>query len=193
MSILSDDAYPYTRYFSDISVQQTTHSPIVACDFIKFLTSIQELEVDILPITWQTTQQPIGAGGTSNVNEASQNVHRSFAFKRIADRHKTSEQEGKLFQMVLNEIAILSHRIMRECPNIIELEGICWDIESESNIWPVLVFDKTHWGDLRTFVRKLPWKTLTVATRLHLCTEVGSAISYMHDNSMYLFHGCDHD
>jgi serine/threonine protein kinase len=169
-----------TRYFSDISLQST--QPATApCDVTTFLASLQEWKVDILPITWQAAQQPIGAGATSRIDEVSQTVHRSFVFKRLSDKHKEPAMKESSLRMILNEIAILSHTRVREHPNVIELEGICWDVESESQVWPVLVFDRTNWGDLSDFVDKPEWKTLTATLRMNICSDIGRAMSFMHD------------
>jgi serine/threonine protein kinase len=184
--MLTDNGSTYhnTRYFSDASFEgvQMAQFPY---DFVTFLDAIEKLRVRILPVTWQAARQPIGTGATSRINEAFVTLHRSFAFKCASEHQKKSEPEGSTLRMILNECSILSHPSIRRHPNVIELEGVCWDIEPKDKIWPVLVYDKTHWGDLDNFAVHLLWRNLTAGQRLSLCMDIGAAISCMHSNSEY--------
>ena len=54
-----------------------------------------------------------------------------FAFKRItlADKSRLGTQdEEKAFNTLVHEISILSHPLIRHHQNIVNLEGICWEI-----------------------------------------------------------------
>ena len=75
---------------------------------------------------------------------------------------------------------MLSHHLLREHPNIVELQGICWDVPADDEVWPVLVFEKTQFGDLYNFLRVPVGRDLSITERLKLCVDVGTAIIDMH-------------
>jgi hypothetical protein len=81
---------------------------------------------------------------------------------------------------------VLSHPLIRMHPHIVELEGICWDIISEDEVWPVLMFEKSKCGDLNDFITSRVGRSLGIVERLNLCLDAGIAIVDMHDNSMFL-------
>jgi len=184
MSTATDSFYK-PRYLSDASLQlaQALDTPY---DFITFLAVVQKLQIDILPITWQAVRQPIGAGATGKINEALINLHTSFAFKRVADRQKDEESKGRIFHVLINEIIVLGHTLIRKHPYIVELQGICWDVPSDDKVWPVLVFEKSQYGDLYNFATLPVGRGLCISKRLKLCMDVGTAISDMHCNSRLL-------
>ena len=120
-------------------------------DFIAVLGLIQRLHIPLLPITWQEGLGQIGEGGSSKVFQALVNVHMSFAFKRF--HHPQSNP----FQAILQELVVLSHPVIQKHEHIVRLEGIYWDIPSDHEMWPVLVFQKARFGDLWRFGRSLIW------------------------------------
>jgi len=83
-------------------------------------------------------------------------------------------------------------------PNILELQGICWDVAPKeyssssghsadysplnNKLWPVLVFEKSHFGDLNYFAKLESGRGLSFQARLKLCLEIGCAIRDMHFN-----------
>lgn len=186
MSTDNDSSFFKPRYLSDASLQpaQVLDTPH---DLITFLAVMQKLEIDILPITWQAARLPIGAGATGKINEALINLHTSFAFKCASDRQKEGEYEGTIIQALINEITVLGHPLIRKHSNIVELQGICWDVTSDNNggdkVWPALVFKKSQYGDLYNFATMPVGRELCMAERLKLCVDVGTAISDMHFNS----------
>ena len=76
---------------------------------------------------------------------------------------------------------MLSHPIVWEHKHIVRVEGICWDILSDHEVWPVLMFQKTHLGDLR-FARLERFKNLSIEDRLDLCADIGVVVRDMHEN-----------
>jgi hypothetical protein len=178
-----ETTYLDTRYFSAFPLQRI-QSGRAECDIVTLLAGLQEWKVGILPITWQATvAAPLGA--TSRVDEASQTVHRSFACKRLSAGHKEPSVRNQSLRMILNEIAILSLPGVREHTSIIELEGVCWDVESDGQVWPVLVFDKTHWGDLSEFMNRPEGLTLSESSRWSLCLNIGEALFFMHEQGTW--------
>lgn len=186
MSTSSD----YTSYkhwvLSGASVQsaQVTGAP---CDLLTFLGFAQKLHIAILPITWQTLRLPIGRGAMGKINETLINPRTSFVFKCATDKQKEDSQrndgtEARIISAFINEIIVYGHASEWSHPNIVELQGICWDIAPNDKIWPVLVFEKTHYGDLHSFISQFSQRKLYVTLRKKLCVDVGRAISHMHSN-----------
>ncbi|KAH8885906.1 kinase-like protein [Thozetella sp. PMI_491] len=166
-------------------------NPILPCNFITFLAAAQKLGIPFLPLTWQAKRELLGRGGTSQVNQALVNLQTSFAFKRVAFKDKMDEPEGEILQRLINEMTVLRNPTIQDHPNILELQGICWDVPlddpSDGKIWPVLVFEKSQFGDLRHFAKLDIGRNLSPGQRLELCLEIGSAIAHMH--SSQLVHG----
>ena len=83
-----DDLQPPGRsYVNDrhIATSATVENQFIDAgyDFISFLAIAQKLEIDFLPITWQSTREAIGIGGTARIDQALLNLQTSLAFKRI--------------------------------------------------------------------------------------------------------------
>ena len=166
--------------------QQSAQGTDASYDLITFLAVIQKLRIGILPITWQPARQVIGAGASSRIKEALINHHTSFAFKCVQDNWKATGTEGTIIRTLINEILVLGHASVRKHPNIVELQGVCWDVVSDERgerVWPVLVFEKAQYGDLYNFATLPVGRDLCIAERLKLCMDVGTAISDMQSNS----------
>lgn len=57
------------------------------------------------------------------------------------------------------------------------------DISIDIQMSPVLVFEKSHLGDLYSFARSGRGKGLSIESKLKICADVGIAIRDMHLNS----------
>jgi hypothetical protein len=179
-----------TRYVSEAALRTKPGKEVQGpeYDLITFLAVVQKMELDILPITWQSARDMIGRGGTSDINEALINLQTSFAFKCLSNDQKQSVSKNEIsrsiiFQTLVNEIIILGHPGLREHPNMVALQGICWDIPADDEIWPVLVFEKSQFGDLYSFLTLPVGRDLQPVDRMNLCADVGAAILSMHSNS----------
>jgi hypothetical protein len=197
MSINDCSTFDQPRPISS-SVIESGQVTVGPCDFITFLAVAQRLQIDFLPITWQSTRQQIGIGGTSRIDEALMDIQTSFAFKRVAEEHKRDETENTIFQVLISEITVLRHPSIRAHINIVELQGICWDIPLKTEIshiketatisldkdkvWPVLVFEKSQFGDLYHFARLPVGRELGIDERIKLCLDIGTAVVDMHFN-----------
>jgi hypothetical protein len=164
-------------------------------DFLTFLAIAQNLEIDYLPIAWQESSRPIGSGGTSRISQAWISLQTSFAFKLVADSQKC---DSRIFQVLISEIIVLRHPSIRTHPNIVELQGVCWDVPLKSkashppttsssvdNVWPVLVFEKSQFGDLYHFATRSVGKGFGLDERMKLCFDIGTAITDMHSCREY--------
>jgi serine/threonine protein kinase len=152
-------------------------------DLITLLAAIQAANINILSMTWDSARQPISIGGTSYINESLINLQASFAFKCVREEHKIQKRESDIFRAITTEITVLTYPSIQTHPNIVKLEGVCWDIPSEDEVWPVLIFEKTEFGDLHNFLTLPIGRSLSLPKRLHLCTNIATAIRHMHDSS----------
>ena len=173
-STLAD--HPDTKSFGPNATLACAPNQYVNYDFIAVLGLAQRLDIPFLPITWQAALGQIGEGGQARINQALANIQISFAFKRF--NHPDSDP----FRQTIQEMVVLSHPIIREHKHIVRLEGICWDVPSDHEVWPVLVFQKTHLGNLLRFARLERFKNLSMEDRLDLCADIGVAIRDMHEN-----------
>ena len=152
-------------------------------DIITFLGIAQSLNIDFLPITWDAEQASIGQGGTAEISQSSVDLETAFAFKRLSSFNSafSEGQQTTIFKALIAELIVLGHKSIRGHDNINRLEGICWDIEPESErVWPVLVFEKTRHGDLKTFMEHGAGTRLDLRNRLYLCAEIATAVSDLH-------------
>lgn len=170
------------RCFSNVGLFRAPALP-TRHNFLSFLATAQALGIEILPITWQSAIKEIGRGGTSRINQAPANITTSLAFKQVKDEEKLKRTEAEIFQTLSNEITVLGHPPIQEHPNIVKLQGICWDISSDGRVWPVLVFEKSQFDDLYSFATRPIGKELNIHHRLKLCVDIGEAIIYMHSHS----------
>lgn len=157
---------------------------LVYYDLITFLGVVQSHKIDILPITWQSSLERLGFGGTAEINQSFVNLQTSFAFKRVAPpggNDTSSEDESILYQALACEISVLSHPILRDHPHISNLVAVCWDTTSEDGkVTPVLVTEKTQFGDMYQFAKSQIGQRLSSVQRLRMCYDIGSAIITMH-------------
>jgi hypothetical protein len=150
-------------------------------DFLTFLGIAQSLKIDFLPITWQPALDTVGQGGTAEIRQALINLQTSFAFKRLIST--LPAEEARNFQALIAEISVLGQPSIRDHPNIITLEGICWDVIPETEkVWPVLVFEKARLGDLLAFMEQGAGKKLSLEDRLKLSVDIATAVAEMHSN-----------
>lgn len=153
-------------------------------DLISFLAVAQYYELDMIPITWEAGPGRIGKGGTSEIRQSSLNLDTSLAFKCISrlDHHLLSEhEEESAFNLLVSEISILGHPLIRHHQNIVNLEGICWEpIPTSQKVWPVLILEKSQLGDLQSFMCSEQGRNISFEEKLDLCTDIGSALRTMH-------------
>ena len=190
--------FQYWRSGSE-SESAALQNPLDVYDLIAFLGAAQTLKIDFLPIIWQPALDHIGQGATAEIREASMNVQTSFAFKRPKFKIPSDvEFETRVLPSLIAEMSVLSHPSIREFPNIVRLEGICFEIISEGYVFsrekpfdhskggvvPVLVFEKAKYGDLRNFMTTYNvGKTLSLKDRLQFCIDIARAVEEMHSNS----------
>ena len=185
---MSDHQFNNDAYASDLITYTTfgdTHhsatlSSTEGCDFLDFLGVAQTLKVDFLPLIWQPALDSVGEGGTAIIRQALMNVRMAFAFKHLK-RPETMTEEIQTWRVLTAEISILSHPAIRRHPNVVNIEGICWDVAAdEGKVWPVLVFEKTEYGDLKRFMTKGAGNQLNIKARLDILFDVAHAVRDLH-------------
>lgn len=136
-----------------------------------------------MPTTWEPGRDLLGVGASGHVNQSLLSIETSLAFKRHASFGRDEEARQQLFRDWVSEISILRFPEIEQHPNIIELEGIAWEVvESGSTVLPVLVYRKSQLGTLRNFVEDNVGR-LSLDQKLKLCLDVASALSVLHSCS----------
>ncbi|KAF4335478.1 kinesin [Fusarium beomiforme] len=186
-----------SRLFSSADVSPPSKSS-PEWNLITFLAVVQKLNIQILPVTWEPRRQLIGRGGTSQINQSLITLQASFAFKRVSEQDRLNKPEKDIYRCLINEMLILCHPRVRGHQNILELQGICWDVspknknetgpgaqecDSQYSIWPVLVFEKSQFGDLSEFASHPMAPKLTMMERWEICLNIGNAIAHMQSNT----------
>ena len=138
-------------------------------DLLAFLATAQVNRTDFLPIAWCPSYF-LGRGGFALLNQSPVKAELSYAFKRHGKHSQAPNEETDDFSSSITELIILKHRLIAKHPNVIKLEGICWEVTAEEDrILPVLVFEKAAYGDLFQFQDTEEGKKLTVEEKVSLC------------------------
>jgi len=161
----------FTRYST--STDRTNN---LQYDLIAFLSVVQKCDVDFLPITWQPALGILGNGGSGTISQSTFTTDMPLAFKRF-HLDKDSNMD---FLPLISEVLILSQPPIQEHPNIVNLEGVCWEIKplTEKAV-PVLVFQKAS-CNLQQFMNMSEGKNMSIDDRLKICADIGSAIMTLH-------------
>ena len=146
-----------------------------------FLSVIQKLGIDILPVTWNALKA-FNRGGTADIHQAVVDIEITFAFKR-ASRLLKQKKEAEAFWALISEVIVLGNPVIRDHPNIINIEGICFEIDAD-DVRPVLVFEKAQLGDLEQFLGTTEWNDGLFDMQLSLCADIACAIMALHQCSM---------
>ena len=176
----SDLALSFTRL--KLKALQESHSHE---DLLAFLSLIQANEVDILPLVWYPALS-LGQGGFATVNESLVNQHVSFAFKRLKFQEEDGQEERQSLRSSMVEVSILKHHAIQRHPNIIDLEGICWEVNPlNPYISPVLVFETAKHGNLLDYRDSKAWVNLTLKVKVAIWRQIAGAVYALHAASQY--------
>ncbi|KAM7189223.1 Protein kinase-like domain containing protein [Naviculisporaceae sp. PSN 640] len=161
------------------------------CDLLNFLAAADKSRIDYLPLSWYSSA-PVGRGGYATINESVVHANLSYAYRRASnwrsdegngqeprDQSNSSDLEGKDqdYQPAMMELTILAHPPIREHENIIQLEGISWEVvPEESRIVPVFVYERMPFGDLWRFRDSSEFETVGLPDKLALCMDIGKAL-----------------
>jgi hypothetical protein len=178
-----------------------TSENVTSCNFITFLSAVQDLGLEIVPLQWQSARRSIGEGGTSQISQAFVNPETSIAFKRVSELDKLQLDDEEILRRLISEIVVLGNEHIRGHPHILELQGVSWDVSPEpgensvessstgspknGKVWPVLMFEMSRYGDLNHFAGLPVGRSLDHRARLDFCIQIGAAIATMHSTRMY--------
>ena len=167
------------RPFSAVKCEAKTadSKTLRRCDFLALLTVTQALGIEILPIDWEQGLRPFAHGGQSSINQALVKADYSLAFKCIKN-----VKEVKNLDKVIEEISVLGQPMFRNRRDIVQLEGVSWNVASNGKVWPVLVFEKSEIGNLWAFAQTKAGKALSLLERIGLCKAMAAALQFMHSN-----------
>lgn len=154
---------------------------------LSILYVAEENHLDIVPTTWEAALPAIGHGGTADVHQSNLNVQTGFAFKRLNDYRIRTRKSTDNYRNLIAEIKILSAPSIRAHPYIVSLEGFSWDVVGD-DVWPVLVFEKGHLGNLEEFASSETGKPQSISSRLEICCKIADAISTVHAQGVQHFH-----
>ena len=173
----------YDGIFSRCSASASRTNSDVQSDLVAFLSIVQKCNVDYLPITWQPALSTLGVGGSGTISQSTFIAGKPLAFKRF---HQSEDYDGD-FLPLMSEVLILSQPPIRNHPNIVDLEGICWEIKPRTEkAVPVLVFEKASW-DLQQFMNVSEGMEMVVEDRLKICADIGSAIMALHAYGLSIY------
>jgi hypothetical protein len=167
----------FTRYSASTSRTDDDHQN----NLIAFLSIVQKCNVDYLPITWQPALSTLGVGGSGMISQSTFNNNMPLAFKRFHEFEDSDsgDSDNDLLPL-MSEVLILSQPNIQSHPNIVNLEGICWEIKRRTEkATPVLVFEKAAW-DLHQFMNVSEGMNMLIDDRLKICADIGSAIMALH-------------
>ena len=166
------------------STSVNSREPRVRHDFISILAIAQQLQVNLLPITWQPALETLGAGGTADIRQSLVNIQTSFAFKRLSRRNGFFfEDSDDIARLCCTEIGVFAHPMMRNHHNVQRLQGLCWDTAadpSDESVLLVMVMENISYGDISAFAKTALGKELDLLARLQLCISVGTTLQDMH-------------
>ena len=169
--------------FSRHSASASRTNGDVQSDLIAFLSIVQKCDVGYLPITWQPALCTLGEGGSGKISQSTFITGKPLAFKRF---HHPENSDGD-FLPLISEVLILSQPPIQNHPNIVDLEGICWEIKPMvEKAVPVLVFEKASW-DLQQFMNVREGMNMVFDDRLKICADVGSAIAALHAYGLSIY------
>ena len=168
--------------FSRYSASASRTNADVQNDLIAFLSIVQNCDVDYLPITWQPALGTLGAGGSGTISQSTFMTEKPLAFKRFHDSENSDD-----FLPMMSEVLILSQPPIRSHPNIVDLEGICWEVKRwTERAVPVLVFERASWN-LQQFMNVREGVDMVVEGRLKICADIGGAIVALHAYGSSIF------
>lgn len=149
-----------------------------ANDLITFLGELQRHEIALLPITWEPGLGMLGDGATARVAQSLVNKQTSLAYKRVFRR---LDGDFDLYKRLSTELAILSFPPFRNHPNIVRLEGVCWEVlAGDVDILPVFVFEAANCGDLDSFMHSERGAASTIEARFRLCIQMSDTLAVMY-------------
>ncbi|KAI1324289.1 hypothetical protein F5Y16DRAFT_381466 [Xylariaceae sp. FL0255] len=171
-------------------------------NFWAFLGYCQKLDVPLLPMSWHTGLGELGHGGQGQVHESFQRPAFGWAYKRLKPSRMLREMQQLstpypqrqvlrelrgMYRTIIAEIKALTKPELRECPYVVDLEGVTWEMLLPEIFIPVLVFQRSPIGSLKEVIISAQRSKPTFATRLKLCRDIALGLHWLHVNG--IIHG----
>lgn len=152
-------------------------------DLITFLAIVQAMNnCHILDFTPSFEKNTLIRGANTLLHATKFSEKKGIIFKRIDPMAILTEKEA--FKILISELVVHEHAVVRTHPNIQRIYAIAWDVHpATSRILPVFGFEESQLGDLQDFFRSHKG-TLSFMQRLQLCLDIGSALETLHSLSM---------
>jgi hypothetical protein len=150
-------------------------------DILRLLAITRDLNISILPHQWENWLGAIERGGSAIINQALANVKTSFAFKCFQDA-----SEENAYKAAIQEISVLGLSLLLDQPNIVQLQGVSFEVTCDESVRPMLIYEKSKHGDLFKFAGSPTGKELGLLERMAICKDIGNAILFMHSCSQCL-------
>ena len=173
-SLFQSATFNPTGHLSLYSKQYPNHHE----NLIYFLTLVQYFQVNIIPFTWQPALDDLGRGTSAVVNQSMIHAQLNFAFNRTGP--------DTAYSTLIAEVAILSLPQVRCHTNINRSESVCCEMRDRGHdmtpaVWPVLIYAKAEFGNLRDFMRAKDGMTLSLRQKLDICLDIARAIDELHN------------
>lgn len=167
-------------------------------DLIAFLATCQKLRVDFVPLRWLVALGTIGTGGEARVNQSLMNRSTDLAFRRVKLDAHSREEQIHMYRSLIFQLDILCGVGTKVHPNIIDMIAVSWEISpgipaqcqgsstpGDSQILPVLIFERARHGNLYRFMTEGAGKSFGSVAKIKLCLDIISGIENLHDKCVY--------
>jgi hypothetical protein len=148
-------------------------------DLLSFLSVALHYKVDLVNTTWQLV---FDGGGTCLINQSQVDAEFFLAFKRskweFAAEGGSQDLYRNRYRVLITELLALE--ALRHHPNVVNLVGVTWEIDEDSEVWPVLITQRSGLGNLWGFLQSDEGCKLTTDRKLKLSAEIASSLDEAH-------------
>ncbi|KAI9697382.1 MAG: hypothetical protein M1836_004660 [Candelina mexicana] len=154
---------------------------------IDFLSVAQQQGVYFMPVEPQRSLGALGRGLSGLVTQSVADVMTGFAFKQFVPSELEDETfVDAIYSSLITEIMVMQHEPIKQNPHIVDLVGVCWNVDLGSKrVWPVVVTLKANCGNLESFLYEN--RNLAPELRFLLCANIAEAVELLH--SCEIAHG----
>lgn len=175
--LLTDSLFPLNEDLGSFNIKCDARNE-VHYDLTTLLGIAQNLHIDQLS-TMYNAVDAFGRGATSDIKHSVQESDLHLAFKQTS-RLYDSVSESEFYQVLITEVFVLGTPIIRDSPTIVDLEGICWEINDQGYPLPVLVYQRTMHDNLSKFLSTDEGKSLSTEQRLGICMDIAAGLAALH-------------